>query len=90
MIVLLTLIVISPYLVRNILLVDSITITKSIGWNLWKGNHPKATVEGNLYLKGYGDPWLIPERMWYLANRLKALGIKKITGDIVIDGNSKA
>ena len=46
-IVLLTFVVISPYLIRNILLFDTITITKSIGFNLWKGNNPNAGVEGN-------------------------------------------
>ena len=45
--VLLTIFVISPYLVRNIILVDTITITKSIGYNLWKGNNLGSTVEGN-------------------------------------------
>ena len=47
MIILLTVVVISPYLVRNIILLDTITITKSIGYNLWKGNNPDSTVEGN-------------------------------------------
>ena len=46
-IVLLTTVTISPYLIRNIMLVDTITITKSIGYNLWKGNNPNSTVEGN-------------------------------------------
>ena len=46
-IVLLTTVAISPYLIRNIMLVDAITITKSIGYNLWKGNNPNSTVEGN-------------------------------------------
>ena len=46
-IVLLTIVAISPYLIRNIILVDTITITKSIGYNLWKGNNPNSTVEGN-------------------------------------------
>ena len=41
-----TLIVISPYLIRNILVFNSITITKSFGYNLWKGNNPNSTVEG--------------------------------------------
>ena len=48
-IILLTFVVISPYLIRNILVVDTITITKSIGYNLWKGNNPKAEVEGKVY-----------------------------------------
>jgi len=42
-----TIITISPYLVRNLILLDKITITKSIGYNLWKGNNPSSTVEGN-------------------------------------------
>ena len=46
-IVLLTTVTISPYLIRNIIVLDTITITKSFGYNLWKGNNPKATVEGN-------------------------------------------
>ena len=49
MIILLTVVVISPYLIRNIIVLDTITITKSFGYNLWKGNNSKATVEGNYY-----------------------------------------
>ena len=47
MIILLTTVVISPYLIRNIILVDTITITKSLGYNLYKGNNPNSVVEGN-------------------------------------------
>ena len=42
-----TIIVISPYVARNIMIFDTVTITKSIGWNLWKGNNAKASVEGS-------------------------------------------
>ena len=45
-ILILSLIVISPYLVRNYFTFNKITLTKSIGYNLWKGNNPIATVEG--------------------------------------------
>ena len=41
----------SPYLVRNILVFDTITITKSIGFNLWKGNNTQADVVGKSYLQ---------------------------------------
>ena len=41
-----TLITISPYLIRNVTIFEKITITKSFGYNLWKGSNPKATVEG--------------------------------------------
>ena len=45
----LTILVVSPYLTRNIQLLDTATITKSIGWNLWKGNHANTKVQGNAY-----------------------------------------
>jgi hypothetical protein len=44
-----TFIVISPYIARNIILLDKVTITKSVGYNLWKGNNSLSTVEGNSY-----------------------------------------
>ena len=46
--VLITLIIISPYLIRNILVFNSVTITKSFGYNFWKGNNPNAIVEGSV------------------------------------------
>ena len=49
-IILLTFVVISPYLMRNIIVLDTITITKSIGFNLWKGNNPQTDVEGKNYI----------------------------------------
>jgi 4-amino-4-deoxy-L-arabinose transferase-like glycosyltransferase len=49
-IILLTFVVISPYLMRNIIVLDAITITKSIGFNLWKGNNPQTDVEGKNYI----------------------------------------
>ena len=47
LIVLISLITVSPYLVRNIITIDTITITKSFGVNLWKGNNPNSTVQGS-------------------------------------------
>ncbi len=41
------LLIISPYLIRNYKIFDTITITKSFGYNLWKGNNELAKVEGN-------------------------------------------
>ena len=46
LILLITLITISPYLIRNIVVFEKIIIIKSLGLNLWKGNNPKSTVEG--------------------------------------------
>ena len=50
------------------------------------GTAPKqGVVAGDIHLKGYGDPWLVPERFWYFANRLKYAGVSRIDGDIVVD-----
>ena len=39
---LISLITISPYLIRNLIIFDKITIVETSGYNLWKGNHPLA------------------------------------------------
>ena len=43
---LITLITLSPYLVRNYLIFEHITLTKSFGYNLWKGNNKFSKPEG--------------------------------------------
>ncbi len=47
-----------------------------------------ATLQGNVYLRGSGDPRLVVERLWLLLRRLQGLGIQKIQGDIVLDRNA--
>lgn len=42
-------------------------------------------IAGDLFLQGDGDPYLIPERVWYLASRLSFLGLQQVLGDIVVD-----
>lgn len=42
-------------------------------------------LKGNLYLKGFGDPLLVTERLLLIARDVHNRGIKKINGDIVID-----
>jgi serine-type D-Ala-D-Ala carboxypeptidase/endopeptidase (penicillin-binding protein 4) len=44
-----------------------------------------GTLQGNLYLKGQGDPKLVQERLWLLLRRVRALGIEHVAGDIVLD-----
>ncbi|MBC5782850.1 D-alanyl-D-alanine carboxypeptidase/D-alanyl-D-alanine-endopeptidase [Ramlibacter sp. USB13] len=44
-----------------------------------------GTLEGNLVLKGQGDPKLVIERLWLLLRRVRALGVHTIQGDIVLD-----
>ena len=47
---LLTLLTISPYLIRNYFYFDNLTLTKSFGYNLLKGNNPSFKVEGDIEL----------------------------------------
>ena len=47
-IIFLTMLIVSPYVVRNVILFETITITKSFGYNLWKGNNLNSTVDGKL------------------------------------------
>jgi len=50
LIFIITFITISPYLVRNIVVLDTATLTKSFGFNLWKGNNPSSKVEGGVFI----------------------------------------
>jgi D-alanyl-D-alanine carboxypeptidase/D-alanyl-D-alanine-endopeptidase (penicillin-binding protein 4) len=40
---------------------------------------------GDLYIKGYGDPYLVIEHFWRLLRALRAGGLETIEGDLVID-----
>ncbi len=44
-----------------------------------------GVVAGPLYLKGYGDPFLVNERVTYLVNELKTFGLEKIDGPLILD-----
>ena len=44
-----------------------------------------GVLQGNVYIKGSGDPRLVVERLWLLMRRIQGLGIHKIQGDIVLD-----
>ena len=44
-----------------------------------------GVLQGNVYLRGSGDPRLVVERLWLLMRRIQGLGIHKIQGDIVLD-----
>ncbi|OOE11674.1 D-alanyl-D-alanine carboxypeptidase/D-alanyl-D-alanine-endopeptidase [Stutzerimonas degradans] len=44
-----------------------------------------GTLNGNLYLKGGGDPKLNMEKLWLLLRDLRANGVRKVTGDLVLD-----
>ena len=44
-----------------------------------------GTLDGNVHLQGRGDPKLTIERVWLALQRIRAMGVNEIRGDIVID-----
>lgn len=49
-----------------------------------------GVLEGHLHLQGRGDPKLTLERIWLLLQRLRAMGVAEIRGDIVLDQSAFA
>ncbi|HTL11339.1 MAG TPA: D-alanyl-D-alanine carboxypeptidase/D-alanyl-D-alanine-endopeptidase [Bdellovibrionota bacterium] len=47
-----------------------------------------STLKGNLYLRGAGDPSLVSERMYILAESVARTGLRKIEGDLVVDASA--
>lgn len=50
----------------------------------------QGVLQGNLVIKGQGDPKLVIERLWLLLKRVRAMGVRSITGDIVLDRSAFA
>ena len=77
---LITIFLVSPYLIRNYKIFGIITVTKSAGFNLFKGNNPRSTVEGSPMLNLEDIKKLSPETYE------KAIKIKKQERyDLIID-----
>ncbi|MBD3317969.1 MAG: D-alanyl-D-alanine carboxypeptidase/D-alanyl-D-alanine-endopeptidase [Chitinivibrionales bacterium] len=45
----------------------------------------KGDIEGNLYIKGGGDPGFSAERLWLLVQHLTHIGVKSIKEDLILD-----
>jgi serine-type D-Ala-D-Ala carboxypeptidase/endopeptidase (penicillin-binding protein 4) len=54
------------------------------------GSVQDGTLKGNLVIQGKGDPKLVIERLWLLLRRVQGLGIRQITGDILLDRSAFA
>jgi D-alanyl-D-alanine carboxypeptidase/D-alanyl-D-alanine-endopeptidase (penicillin-binding protein 4) len=56
----------------------------------WSGALREGVLEGDLFIRGSGDPKLVPERVWQGLRRLQQAGVRDIRGDIVLDRSAFA
>ncbi len=49
------------------------------------GTLSNGTLDGNLIMRGGGDPFLVKEAFWHILFTLQAKGLKHIKGDFLID-----
>jgi D-alanyl-D-alanine carboxypeptidase/D-alanyl-D-alanine-endopeptidase (penicillin-binding protein 4) len=49
------------------------------------GELKDGRLDGNLMLKGYGDPFLVTERVWQLLRSIRHKGIREISGGLSLD-----
>ena len=57
---------------------------------LIRGTLDDGVLDGDLILKGGGDPYMTLERWWSFVRQLRARGLKAIHGDVVIDDTAFA
>jgi D-alanyl-D-alanine carboxypeptidase/D-alanyl-D-alanine-endopeptidase (penicillin-binding protein 4) len=49
------------------------------------GEVTDGRLDGDLLIKGYGDPFLVTERVWQMLRRVRQAGIREISGDLLLD-----
>jgi D-alanyl-D-alanine carboxypeptidase/D-alanyl-D-alanine-endopeptidase (penicillin-binding protein 4) len=57
---------------------------------LLQGSLENGVLDGDLFLKGGGDPYMTLERWWSFVQQLRAKGLRTLHGDIVIDDSAFA
>lgn len=58
---------------------------KTEAWT--RGELKDGVLNGDLILKGFGDPFLTDEAFWQLLHDLQLKGLKDIRGDLIIDNS---
>src|SRR5215471_6116285 len=51
----------------------------------FRGDFDGRKLDGDLAIKGYGDPYLVEEELWKLLRALRRSGLEEVTGDLVLD-----
>jgi len=46
-----------------------------------------GVLDGDLIIKGYGDPYIVLERLWLMIRELRQRGLKQINGNLVVDNS---
>lgn len=54
---------------------------------LLRGELKNGVLNGDVVLKGYGDPFLVYESFWKLLHDLRLKGLRDIRGDIIVDNS---
>ncbi|HEY0817995.1 MAG TPA: D-alanyl-D-alanine carboxypeptidase, partial [Rhizobacter sp.] len=49
-----------------------------------QGTTLNGVLDGNVVIKGSGDPKFVQERLWQTLRRLQQLGVREIRGDILL------
>ncbi|MDH3417903.1 MAG: D-alanyl-D-alanine carboxypeptidase/D-alanyl-D-alanine-endopeptidase [Gammaproteobacteria bacterium] len=49
------------------------------------GEFADGALDGDLALKGFGDPYLVTEEIWKLLRALRRTGLEDVRGDLLID-----
>ncbi len=49
------------------------------------GEISEGRLDGDLLIKGHGDPFLVTDRVWQMLRRVRQLGIHDIEGDLILD-----